>query len=180
MVVLSPAVLTIAREPGRIVKTAHISLDTLEGDSLLFRIRKDSAVKSFEDCVVFLLAKAYQKAHGNLKKRLHPYGLTPIQYLIVESLLEEDGLTAGDIGKRLVLDNATLSGVLDRLSERDWIEKHTDPKDKRLLRIYLTDKAKALQGELGEEREQANEEILHSLSMEEKVLLKRLLRDVRA
>ena len=73
-------------------------------------------MKSFEDCIVFLLAKAYQKAHGNLKKRLHPYGLTPIQNLILQALQEEDGLSAGDIGKRLVLDNATLSGVLDRQS----------------------------------------------------------------
>jgi DNA-binding MarR family transcriptional regulator len=79
-----------------------------------------------------------------------------------------------------VLDNATLSGVLDRLADRDWIEKQTDLNDKRLLRVYLTDKAKALQEELGEERVQANAEILHSLSIEEKVLLKRLLRDVQA
>jgi DNA-binding MarR family transcriptional regulator len=136
-------------------------------------------MESFEDCIVFLLAKAYQKAHGNLKKRLHRYGLTPIQNLILEVLREEDGLSAGDVGKRLVLDNATLSGVLDRLSDRGWIEKQTDVHDKRLLRIYLTDKAKILRGELGEERDQANEEILQALSVEEKVLLKRLLRDVQ-
>ena len=136
-------------------------------------------MESFEDCIVFLLAKAYKKAHGNLKKRLHPYGLTPIQNLILEVLREEDGLSAGDIGKRLVLDNATLSGVLDRLADRDWIEKQTDLHDKRLLRIHLTDKAKDLQGELGEAREKANEEILQALSVEEKVLLKRLLRDVQ-
>ena len=137
-------------------------------------------MESFEDCIVFLLAKAYQKAHGSLKKRLHPHGLTPIQYLILETLFEEDGLSAGEIGKRLVLDNATLSGVLERLAEREWITKETDSKDKRLLRIHLTGKAKSLRAELGQQREQANEEILHSLSMEEKVLLKRLLRDVRA
>ena len=135
-------------------------------------------MEQFEDCIVFLLAKAYQKAHGNLKKRLHPYGLTPIQNLILEALREEDGLSAGDIGKKLVLDNATLSGVLDRLSDRGWIEKQTDLSDKRLLRIYLTDKAKSLQEQLGVERDQANEEILHALSVEEKILLKRLLRDV--
>ena len=135
-------------------------------------------MEQFEDCIVFLLAKAYQKAHGNLKKRLHPYGLTPIQNLILEALREEDGLSAGDIGKKLVLDNATLSGVLDRLADRGWIEKQTDLSDKRLLRIYLTDKAKSLQEQLGVERDQANEEILHALSVEEKILLKRLLRDV--
>jgi DNA-binding MarR family transcriptional regulator len=137
-------------------------------------------MESFEDCIVFLLAKAYQKAHGDMKKRLHGYGLTPIQYLIVDSLLEEDGLSAGDIGKRLVLDNATLSGVLERLAEREWIIKQADPSDRRLVRVSLTKKAKALREELAQKREQANEEILRSLSVEEKVLLKRLLRDVRA
>ena len=137
-------------------------------------------MERFEDCIVFLLAKAYQRAHGNLKKRLHPYGLTPIQYLILESLQEEDGLSAGDIGKRLVLDNATLSGVLDRMADREWILKQTDPNDKRLLRVYLTEKAKAMKKDLAREREQANREILRSLSMEEKVLLKRLLRDVKS
>lgn len=137
-------------------------------------------METYEDCIVFLLAKAYQKAHGNLKKRLHPYGLTPIQNLILEVLRDEDGLSAGDIGKRLVLDNATLSGVLDRLADRGWIEKRTDQKDKRLLRVYRTKKTNALKGELGKERDQANEEILQSLSIEEKVLLKRLLRDVQA
>jgi len=145
-----------------------------------FVYERKSFMETYQDCIVFLLAKAYQKAHGNLKKRLHSYGLTPIQFLTLTALVEEDGISAGEIGKRLVLDNATLSGVLDRLAHKDWIEKQTDLKDKRLLRVYLTDKAKALQEELGEERQQANEEILHSLSIEEKVLLKRLLRDVQA
>ena len=137
-------------------------------------------METYRDCIVFLLAKAYQTAHGNLKKRLLSYGLTPIQFLTLAALAEEDGISAGEIGKRLVLDNATLSGVLDRLADRGWIEKQTDLNDKRLLRVYLTDKTKDLQEELREERERANAEILHSLSLEEKVLLKRLLRDVQA
>jgi DNA-binding MarR family transcriptional regulator len=136
-------------------------------------------VQGYHDCIVFLLAKAYQKAHGNLKKRLYAHGLTPIQFLILEALLEEDGLSAGDIGKRLVLDNATLSGVLDRMAEKEWVLKQADPNDKRFVRVHLTRKAKGLKEDLGAERERANEEILRDLSIEEKVLLKRLLRDVR-
>ena len=132
----------------------------------------------YEDCIVFLLAKAYQKAHGNFKKRLIAYGLTPIQHLILEALWQEDGQSAGDIGKKLVLDGATLSGVLDRLAVGDWIKKEPDPDDKRIIRIYLTEKVKGLRPKLSEERIQANEEIMRNLTLEEKVLLKRLLRDV--
>lgn len=134
----------------------------------------------YEDCVIFLLAKAYQKAHAKFKKRLIAYGLTPIQHLILEALWLEDGQSAGDIGKKLVLDAATLSGVLDRLAAGDWITKEPDLDDKRILRIFLTRKGKDLRPKLSEERNQANEEIMHKLTLEEKVLLKRLLRDVQA
>jgi len=133
----------------------------------------------YDDCIIFLLAKAYQKAHGDFKKRLLSYGLTPIQYLILEALWHEEGVSAGDIGKKLVFDGATLSGVLDRMAERGWIHKETDHDDKRALSIYLSEKAKELKPTLREKREETNEEILSTLSLEEKVLLKRLLRDVK-
>jgi DNA-binding MarR family transcriptional regulator len=133
----------------------------------------------YEDCIIFLLAKAYQKAHGNFKQHLLPYGITPVQHLILEALWVEEGLTASEIGKRLVLDNATLSGILDRMSEKDWVLKATDNTDKRFIRIYLTDKAKKLKPSILAEREKSNEEILGSLNLEEKVLFKRLLKDIQ-
>jgi len=132
-----------------------------------------------EDCIIFQLAKAYQKAHGLFKKRLLPYGLTPIQHLILEALWLEDGISQKDIGTRLVLDRATLSGVLDRMASGGWITKTQDPEDKRTLRICLTEKGRDLKAGLSRERNQANEELLGNLNLEEKVLLKRLLRDVQ-
>lgn len=133
----------------------------------------------YDDCIIFLLAKAYQKAHGNFKKRMAPYGLTPIQYLILEALWEQEGVSAGDIGKKLVLDSATLSGVLDRMAEREWIIKNTDPEDKRFLRINLAEKAKELRQALIGDRKRSNDDILRDLTLEEKVLLKRLLRHLQ-
>jgi DNA-binding MarR family transcriptional regulator len=131
----------------------------------------------YTDCIVFLLAKASQKSQNYLKTRLKPLGLTSVQALVLEALLEEDGLTAGDIGKRLVLDNATLSGVLDRLADGQWILKRIDAEDKRMLRIFLAPKAKAMESQLAQERDAANDEILEGFSMEERIVLKRLLRD---
>ena len=136
-------------------------------------------MKTYDDCIIFLLAKAYQKAHGNFKKRLNSYGLTPIQHLILEALWREDGISASDIGKKLVLDGATLSGVLDRLASGGWILKESDRADKRVLRIFLSPKSKSLQPKLSEARDRTNEELLKPFSLEEKVLLKRFLRDMQ-
>ena len=131
-----------------------------------------------KDCVIFLLAKAYQRAHGAFKKRLNEYGLTPIQHLILEVLWDEDGLSASGISERLVLDQATLSCVLDRMVSGGWILKQPDPEDKRTLRICLSHKGISLKPKLTTARDQANQECLHGLTMEEKVLLKRLLKDI--
>jgi DNA-binding MarR family transcriptional regulator len=136
-------------------------------------------MKSYDDCIIFLLAKAYQKAHGDFKKRLQTYGLTPIQHLILEVLWRTDGLSASDIGKKLVLDGATLSGVLDRLAGGGWILKEPDRDDKRVLRTYLTPKSKELETNLSQTRDHANEDLLKTFSIEEKVLLKRFLRDMQ-
>jgi DNA-binding MarR family transcriptional regulator len=136
-------------------------------------------MKSYDDCILFLLAKAYQKAHGGFKKRLHSYGLTPIQHLVLEALWDEDGLSVGDIGKRLVFDGATLSGVLDRLAAGGWVLKQSDAEDKRMLRILLTPKSKDLKPKLSAVRNETNKDLLARFSLEEKVLLKRLLRDIQ-
>ena len=136
-------------------------------------------MKTYDDCIIFLLAKAYQKAHGDFKRRIQSYGLTPIQHLTLEVLWGKDGLSASDIGKKLVLDGATLSGVLDRLAVGGWILKQPDSDDKRVLRNYLTPRSKELKPKLSEARDQANEELLRTFSVEEKVLLKRFLRDMQ-
>ena len=134
-------------------------------------------MNTYDDCIIFLLAKAYQKAHGDFKKRLQSYGLTPIQHLVIEALWYEDGLSAKDIGQKLVFDGATLSGVLDRLATGEWVTKEPDSEDKRVLRIFLTQKSRDLKPKLSEARDQTNEDLLQTFTLEERVLLKRLLRD---
>lgn len=135
--------------------------------------------KAYEDCILFLLSKAFQRAHGKFKKRFQKYGLTPVQSLVLTAVSEEEGLSAGELGKLLVLEQATISGVLDRMAEAGWIVKETAAEDKRYLRIYLAPKGRELTGEIIRERDEANEEIMAGLRLEERLLLKRLLVDLQ-
>lgn len=132
-----------------------------------------------DECVIFLLAKAYQRAHGILKAQLKDFGLTTLQQLILAVVEREEGLSAGEIGARLTLDSATVSGTLERMAESGWITKEPDADDRRVVRVRLTAKARELAAGLHQAREQANQEVVGGLSLEEKVLLKRLLRDLR-
>ena len=134
--------------------------------------------ENMPDCTIFLLAKAYQKAHGRFKKDLKPFKLTNIQHLVLEALWYREGFTAAEMGKFLVLDKATLSGVLDRLAEAGWIRKEPDPDDGRVVRLYPTEKAEKMKEELIALRKAANQKLLAAFKPEERVLLKRFLRDL--
>ncbi len=133
----------------------------------------------YKDCIMFNLAKAYQRVHGEFKARFAKYGLTPMQLLVIEALCEEEGLSSGEIGKRLILDSATLSGVLDRLLEAGWIVKNVSASDRRVLEICLSDKARSLKDRLLLEVVEANQAILQPFRMEEQLLLKRILEDLK-
>jgi DNA-binding MarR family transcriptional regulator len=130
------------------------------------------------DCTIFLLAKAYQKAHGRFKAMLRPYELTNLQHLVLEGLWHRQGVTAADLGKLLVLDKATLSGILDRMIDAGWILKKRDPDDKRLFRVFTTEKADKAKQELIDLRIKANEELLEGFSDKERAIFKRLLRQL--
>jgi len=127
------------------------------------------------DCYCFLLSKASQKGHQLVQKRLEPYGITNVQYIVLEVLWRQDGLTAVELGKRLMIDKATLSGILDRMTEGGWLVKNQDEQDKRMIRLYPSRKSLELKETLIHERELANEELLSGFTTEEKVLLRRLL-----
>jgi len=133
----------------------------------------------YENCILYLLAKAHQKVYASFKKRLQPYGLTPVQLLVLVALEKEQGVSAGELGRRLMFDNATLSGVLDRMAEGGWIIKEFSRDDKRQRLIYLTSNAKKLLRKLIQQMEDANEEVLLNFGLEEKLLLKRMLRDLQ-
>lgn len=126
-------------------------------------------------CYIFLLSKAYQKGHGLVQKRLQPYGITNVQYVVLEMLWDQEGLTAGEIGQLLTIDKATLSGILDRMADADLLIKRNDPRDRRMIRLYPSEKAHTLKDTLIEERKQANEELLAGFTQEERIILRRLL-----
>jgi DNA-binding MarR family transcriptional regulator len=133
----------------------------------------------YEDCFVFLLGKAYQKAHGLLKKKLNPFGLTPVQHLILTVLGDEEALSPAEISERTIMDSATLSGVLDRMADAGLIKKEENPGDRRSIRVSLTARARKMMDKLAEQRKAVNEELTSALSIEEKLLLKRMLKEIK-
>jgi DNA-binding MarR family transcriptional regulator len=133
----------------------------------------------YQDVILFVLSKANQKVYGTFKSRLRPYGLTPMLALVLHALYEEEGLSAGELGKRLALDSATLSGVLDRMAESGWIIKNAVEADRRILNIQLTGKSRKCRDKFLQDTVEVNQDVLSMFSAEERLLFIRMLKDLR-
>ncbi len=123
-------------------------------------------------CVCFLLSRAAQAAQKRLRTLLEPYGITPAQYLILECLWLNDGLSPKFLGELLKFDSATLTGLIDRMEKARLVHREKDPADRRAIRIKLTDKARELKSPLRKLRMQANDEILQAFSLDQRKALK--------
>ena len=76
---------------------------------------------------------------------LKPLGLTYTQYILFLVLWERDGLTVGEICRKLMLDSGTLSPILKKLRTEGYIEKNQSTEDERSYIITLTEKGRQLQ-----------------------------------
>ncbi|MEO0969118.1 MAG: MarR family transcriptional regulator [Cyanobacteria bacterium J06639_18] len=108
-------------------------------------------------------------------ERLEPYGLTPFHWIVLCCLWEEDGLSTSSIGEKLKQVGATLTGVLDRMEERDLIFRKRDSRDRRVWRIFLTDGGKELQSILPQLAIELREETMYGISHEQQEVFSQFL-----
>src|SRR4051812_34664860 len=95
--------------------TAHFSIPHSPFSILHSPFPSGGPMERIEEYISFLLGKAYQQVNQASKRRLAPYGVTPAQYAVLKVLAERDGQIGSELGDRLLLDSATITGLLDRL-----------------------------------------------------------------
>ena len=92
----------------------------------------------------FPLYAAARHVTGLYTPVLKPLGLTYTQYIVFLVLWEKDGLTVGEIGERLLLDNGTLSPLLKKLEQAGYVRRERSRDDERVVVITLTEAGRAL------------------------------------
>jgi DNA-binding MarR family transcriptional regulator len=84
---------------------------------------------------------AFERQSGaNIRCRT---GLTPSQFDIVATLGNTTGMTFKDLGERTLITKGTLTGVIDRLQEKELVERVTQLEDRRSTLVRLTKQGEA-------------------------------------
>ncbi|NMO04568.1 MarR family transcriptional regulator [Gordonia sp. TBRC 11910] len=69
-------------------------------------------------------------------------------FVVLWSVWIYDGLPTSQAAESANISKATLTGVVGTLENRGWIERSTDPDDRRLINLALTDDGRALMDSL--------------------------------
>ena len=90
------------------------------------------------------LVQCYQAFELDSAAHIRALGLTPPQFDIIATLGNTSGMTATVLGEKTLITKGTLTGVVDRLVERGWVERAAHDSDRRCQIVRLTPSGEAL------------------------------------
>lgn len=128
-----------------------------------------------------LLKQIHDIMEKNANNVLREQDLTISQSGVLVLLDEKEGKTASfkELEKDYGVSQPTMVGILNRLVQKDFVEVLTDSEDKRIRKAHLTQKGVDKCKEGYKHMNSAEEQLLKSLTDDEKKELGRLLLKVR-
>lgn len=84
------------------------------------------------------LVEAYQAIFEVGDRHIRSMGLTPAQFGVIAELGGTTGMTAVELSHSTLLAKASLTGIIDRLEEKGFVERRVVPSDRRSMKIRLT------------------------------------------
>ena len=107
------------------------------------------------------------------------HGVRAGQQWILRRLWDEDGQTPGEIARQLELSTPTVTKAAMRMEAAGLIDRRPDPRDARLVRLYLSERGRALEKTIAEEMAQLARRSLATLTQDQVAALVSALTVIR-
>lgn len=107
--------------------------------------------------------------------RIKDSGLSLPQFSMLSRIWMEPGLRVQDVADRLGVTTPTVSVALRKLETNGWLQRKTDPNDKRCSRLFLSAKAQLLARQASKRRDAHINEFMNGLNKSEQRQLLTLL-----
>jgi MarR family transcriptional regulator for hemolysin len=88
------------------------------------------------------IARLARMLRHEFDEQLSSHGLTGVQMGLLTRLARSEGLVQADLGRRMAIEPATLTGIVQRLEREGWLRRSGDADNRRLQRVWLTEKAR--------------------------------------
>ena len=89
-----------------------------------------------------LLRRAWYGLNQAFRRRIAHLEITPDQFTVLRTLLENDGITQRELTRLISSDPNTVASLLERMEAAGLIERKTHEKDRRANRLKLQPRGK--------------------------------------
>jgi MarR family transcriptional regulator, organic hydroperoxide resistance regulator len=137
------------------------------------------ADKSMQETMAYLMMQVSRAHRHKVSTALAEFGLHIGQEILLTYLWEKDGLVQSELAELMMVEPPTLTKMLNRMQQVGLLERCRDCEDGRAYRVYLTDKGRELQEPVTQAWNNVNKQILQDLTLEEQLLFRRLLLQIR-
>lgn len=122
------------------------------------------------------IRRLHQIAVAIFLQEAEPQGVTPVQFAALQTLANVPGIDQRTLAKSIGLDTSTTGGVVDRLEARGLLVRNSNPNDRRVRLLTLTDEGQALLREAIPAMLRVQRRILEPLPAAERKEFVRMLR----
>lgn len=84
-----------------------------------------------------LLRRSHLAFSKIFRERLKEHGVSFSEFVHLERLWYDDGLNQTELSRRVGIETASSTTVLDALEKRGYIRRERDPRDRRNIRVFL-------------------------------------------
>ncbi len=92
----------------------------------------------FEHAPGHLVRRAHQLAVAIFMEETGDFDVTPVQFAILNALIDDPGEDQVTLAGRVAFDAATSGSVIGRLEAKGWVRREADPTDKRRKLLWVT------------------------------------------
>lgn len=132
-----------------------------------------------EDNLGFLLHDVARLYRARFDELARPLGVTRPQWRALLILSISPGMSQAALADRLEVERITLCRMVDRLEERELVERRADPSDRRVWRLHVTDKAQELVDKLSALGHHLESRVCESLGEQDTKLFRDALHQVQ-
>jgi MarR family transcriptional regulator for hemolysin len=123
----------------------------------------------------FLVHDVSRMRRAAYDQLMKPFNFTRARWWILAHLSRHDGMMQSQLADVLEVGKASLGSVVEQLETDGWVERRSDPTDKRAKRVYLTRAAQPFIKKMTLEEDEFNNRILVNLTAADRANLVRML-----
>lgn len=114
------------------------------------------------------------------EEKLAPYGLTPQHGIYLKEIGDAPGISQEQLAQRIFINKSNVARRVAAMEEEGFIQRRTCGKDKRVLRLYLTEKGEQLLPAIEKITQEWEQILVQQLTDSEQQILEILLLRLRS